>query len=282
MAPDSTEPFAPPPSDPPAPLPQVFGPKLEPFTADALADVEFLDFLGDPENKDAAVWKVNINGRGPYALKMFLFGTWEWFMRNTGGCYLSTPLAKGQYYTDYFDPFNCECRAYGRLKQEQREDLAVQSYGYLFLSAEQEVQVANLMRSIGVTAEENYWRRHQQHRGHPVRAIQMWEDVQDLRRIGIAVRDIHAGNYIGGKLIDFSRSWTIYHPCFDWTDPRDMKQNIMQDAQDLLEAPQGLEECSLGKAGWLDANPTLYDWRKWESDPEAVGAFIDKELVVAQ
>jgi hypothetical protein len=36
-------------------------------------------------------------------------------------------LATPQHYMDLFDAFNCECRAYGRLKEEGREDLAVRA-----------------------------------------------------------------------------------------------------------------------------------------------------------
>lgn len=44
-------------------------------------------------------------------------------------------------YINYLDPFHCECRVYGRLKQEGREDLAVRAYGYVLLTQAQERQV---------------------------------------------------------------------------------------------------------------------------------------------
>ena len=58
--------------NPPRPLPQVLDPKLAPFAPTAYADIEFIEQLGDPtSNKDGHVWKVKINGTGPfYALKM--------------------------------------------------------------------------------------------------------------------------------------------------------------------------------------------------------------------
>ncbi len=55
---------------PPTPLPLVPGPKLAPFTPDARAVIEFVEFLGRENDKDSQVWKVNINGAGPFALKM--------------------------------------------------------------------------------------------------------------------------------------------------------------------------------------------------------------------
>lgn len=38
-------------------LPRVPGPKLGPFTPAALADIKFLNKLGDDDNKDSHVWK---------------------------------------------------------------------------------------------------------------------------------------------------------------------------------------------------------------------------------
>ncbi len=56
---------------PPTPLPCVPGPKLAPFTPTAYADgIEFVKFLGYETDKDSLVWEVNINGAGPFALKM--------------------------------------------------------------------------------------------------------------------------------------------------------------------------------------------------------------------
>lgn len=51
---------------------------------------------------------------------------------------LHRPDPTPQEFIDYLDPFNCECRAYGRLKQEGCEDLAVRAYGYVLLTREQE------------------------------------------------------------------------------------------------------------------------------------------------
>jgi hypothetical protein len=59
-----------PPPSPPVPLPQVPGPKLTPFTPTAHADIEFIENLGGPNDKDSQVWEVKINKCGPFALKM--------------------------------------------------------------------------------------------------------------------------------------------------------------------------------------------------------------------
>jgi hypothetical protein len=83
---DSTTPS----SESPNPLPRVPGPKLAPFTPTAFAGIEFVEELGNPAvDMDSFVWKVRINGEGPYyALKMVrnprlgstlsLESAWDW------------------------------------------------------------------------------------------------------------------------------------------------------------------------------------------------------------
>ncbi len=61
---------------PPVPLPRVPGPRLAPFTPSAQADIEFIEFLGRQNDKDSLVWKVTINGAGPFALKV-VSGSWS-------------------------------------------------------------------------------------------------------------------------------------------------------------------------------------------------------------
>lgn len=67
----------------------------------------------------------------------FVFNTVRALETGSGG-YLEDSLVKNEAYVGYFDPFDCECRAYGRLQQERREDLAVRANGYLFLTPGQE------------------------------------------------------------------------------------------------------------------------------------------------
>ncbi|KAL2129115.1 hypothetical protein VTI74DRAFT_8205 [Chaetomium olivicolor] len=203
-----------PPSPPPPPFPRVPGPALAPFTPTAYADVDFLKSLGHSNDQDSYVWKVKTHNK-IYALKMFSFVQWE-YLKGAPGRYLTRPLANPQFYIDYFDPFNCECRVYGRLKQECREDLAVRAHGYLLLSPQQEAEVTR--RVTGQHCDQfskpdaeldgrNIWGRYEQHRGKPIRAIikdfasgicfapeqiaQMWDDLEALHALGILVRDIH-------------------------------------------------------------------------------------------
>jgi hypothetical protein len=125
------------------------------------------------------------------------------------------------------DPFHCECRAYGRLKEEGREDLAVRCDGYVFLSSEQEDALAQR----GFTD----WGRRDAAKGRPIRGIvkeyipnagtgpftyemlpRMRRDIQDLNRLGIVVWDVRTDNYRAGQLVDFSQAHTAPHMELDW------------------------------------------------------------------
>lgn len=174
-----------------------------------------------------------------------------------------------QLYADYFDPFNCECRAYGRLKEEKREDLAVKAYGYLLLTLGQEDDLARKVTGEPslpphTNADElngyNFWRRHEQHRGLPVRAIVkelvprkaldpnqaqgMWADLQALHSVGIFVGDTHGGNYLGGKLVDFSRSWTMYHPALVQIHDSTLRDLMLEELHNLLDRYYSLKNSS--------------------------------------
>lgn len=153
---------------------------------------------------------------------------------------------------------------------------------------------------------QGFWGRWEEHRGQSVRAIvkelvalkpdeegplefqashvqQMWEDLDTLHSLGILVRDIHYANYLRGKLVDFSRAWTMYHPTLDLVRPSDLHTLRKTDVLDLeqllydfwriesesipenFELPRGLLACT----GWSDdcgQDPREYDWRAREGD----------------
>lgn len=48
---------------------------------------------------------------------------------------------KDGYSFEYLDPFYNDCRAYGRLKQEKRDDVAIRAHGYILLTPAQEQRV---------------------------------------------------------------------------------------------------------------------------------------------
>jgi len=231
--------------DPRQPLPHVPGPKPSPFTPTAHAEIEFIEELGDPDNdKDGRVWKVLIDEDGPYALKMVCDSWTRWsgvlhvpsptlpyaadadsmstfqfhlihseFLSYTLAGGLNRSLASSQYYVDFFDPFNCECRAYGRLQEEKREDVAVRAHGYLLLTPAQEAEITSKgwgepYRPDDDEVELNStkpWQRSEQHRHLPIRCIvkdlatgpepftpmqisTLWCDLEDFHKVGSSSR----------------------------------------------------------------------------------------------
>ncbi|KAK7983571.1 hypothetical protein PG989_010973 [Apiospora arundinis] len=217
-------------------VPPVPGPKLYPFKdCDGPLDIKFLKFLGNGVH--ALVWSVLINGK-PYVLKVFnqfrsdyLESNWE------------VKLSKDEEYA-YFDAFSCECRAYGRIREAGLEQYVARCYGYIKLARSDFIPLLQhtelLERRLG------YKQRHQ---GRPFRAIvkeyvktdpnihpplpnlgtynvrwtnRVFRDANDakhlirgvkrLQKSGILVRDINSGNVMNGRLVDFSRAWTVPHP----------------------------------------------------------------------
>jgi hypothetical protein len=216
------------------------------------------------------------------------------------------PLPTPQDYIDYLDPFNCECRAYGRLKQEKREDLAIRAHGYILLSKDQERRVTEAMTGDFVDWEKYpepldadglFW-RWEAHRHEPLRAIvkdydtsstyyvpsqvpQMYDDLEELHKLGILVRDFHPGNYLGGKLIDFSMAWTMYHICVDRATPSEVKGTRLAESErfermvyelayredweeDDIKLPEALLRWHTEKDEDLGYDIRLYNWQKWE------------------
>lgn len=128
----------------------------------------------------------------------------------------------------HFDPFYAECRAYGRIEDRKRNGkVAVRCYGFTAVSALQEA-------ALYETFDVSEWDRPSEQYSLPVaerqsfRAIvkdliedqtplskimigRMLKDLKSLRRMALFVRDVKESNYKGGKLVDFSVSWTAPH-----------------------------------------------------------------------
>ena len=180
------------------------------------------------------------------------------------------PLANEQLYIDYFDPFSCECRAYGRLKEANHEDVAVKTHGYLLLTPQQEAEVAQRVtgEAYNPRSGNNFWAREEQHRKLPVRAIvkalasethhdpahsrDMWTDLQVIHSLGILVQDTHGGNYMDGKLVDFSRAWTMCHPSMDPSRAGALRRLLLSELQRLVDYYYELANSS---SKWLPAIP---------------------------
>lgn len=137
------------------------------------------------------------------------------------------------------DPFNCECRAYGRLKETNMEHIAIKCYGYVILSEEEE---KDLMKQSGV-----HWTRPHGQSRLGIRGIvkeympekepfgremipTMRQDMLDLQKLGIAVWDLRTDNYMMGKIVDFSQAMVVPHRDLDLTiDPAAAKYNSHTD-----------------------------------------------------
>lgn len=157
------------------------------------------------------------------------------------------------------------------------------------------------------------WCQSEQHRSHPIYAIvkdfgppgvkhltqsqvsHLWSDVEALHRIGILIRDLHVRNYMDGKLVDFSRVWTMYHPCLD-INPNTLNWLRVEDARELsdvisswlentpldspVEIPPVLKRCAgwYGGDGEIGADPSKYDWQKWGDDLNMAKDFFEEDL----
>lgn len=108
----------------------------------------------------------------------------------------------------------------------------------------------------------------------------MYDDLETLHSLGILIRDIHPRNYLDGKLIDFSRSWTMRHPCLERPSDRafcELRKDELRDFLNMLwawssnndpglEIPERLVPRAENPFGedHLGIDPRDYDWRKWE------------------
>ncbi|KAI7780717.1 hypothetical protein LA080_015614 [Diaporthe eres] len=57
----------------------------------------------------------------------------------------------------------------------------------------------------------------------------MYADLERLHELSILARDIHPGNYTGGKIVDFSMAGTMYHPCLDRSTPSNTLERRLEE-----------------------------------------------------
>ncbi|KAM0368037.1 hypothetical protein ACHAO7_005540 [Fusarium culmorum] len=244
------------------PLPTIEGPKLEAFTDDIENnDYELLEFLG--AGAHSAVMRMRIDDN-IYAVKFFRTH-WldkpEFEMDPIEEHYLMdrTPnfnaavddpqlQAVMDALVDQVTSFFSECRVYGRLKELDREDLAIKAHGYLRLyltpkfqkqwndaiavyfpndRAAQQSHEADAILEHYDLAQPAYaivkdWvKDHRSPDGNPLpnpvkkRLIKqipkMLHDLHQLHKCGIVIRDLKEQQYYEGKIGDFSHAWTIPH-----------------------------------------------------------------------
>ena len=125
----------------------------------------------------------------------------------------------------------------------------------------------------------------------------MWRDMETLHALGILVRDVKVANYLGGKLVDFSRAWTAPHPALEAISARSLRRQLVRDPAGLrdcvvhvgyaegwdwgeVKLPDELLEYASGieRQGAFGPDPRVYEWRRWEEDLEAVDAFLETEV----
>ncbi|KAL8417239.1 hypothetical protein RB596_007382 [Gaeumannomyces avenae] len=111
------------------PLPRCDGPKVSAFDFGGAQNIEFLQELG--EGLHGHVFRVRINNQ-IYALKLFRFLDYtDWTTPWDEHQLLDRDIMRVYY--DFWEPFNCELRAFGRLQEAGHEDLAIKCHGYLLL-----------------------------------------------------------------------------------------------------------------------------------------------------
>jgi hypothetical protein len=120
----------------------------------------------------------------------------------------------------------------------------------------------------------------------------MWADLKSLHSLGIFVGDTHGGNYLGGKLVDFSRSWTMYHPALVQIRNSILEGLVLEELQDLLDyyyfkktfglrtiaIPHDLEAFCSGHLAEYKFLPRAYNWLKWEENADAAKAYVEERL----
>ncbi|ETS86495.1 hypothetical protein PFICI_00323 [Pestalotiopsis fici W106-1] len=217
-------------------LPDVPGPKLMPFIPNGTPfELEFIKLLGSGEH--GHVWKVSING-DIYALKMFRFDD-----RFTPTRWWEVVLPKEDQRLWQF-AFNCECRAYARLKEVKKEFIAVPCYGYLILGEEHQ----KALRKKDKLNWKEDWGHSKKDRGQPLQALvkkfiewqpvrnddfeegfnrrrirlaidsaatarKLIENMKILHRAGILCNDVNNSNVLNGQFLEFSSAFTAPHPC---------------------------------------------------------------------
>ncbi|KFH43037.1 hypothetical protein ACRE_062450 [Hapsidospora chrysogenum ATCC 11550] len=248
-------------------LPRYQGPKLAPFPFKDPVNpaLTISGYLGG--GLHSHVFEAELDGK-KYALKLFkFFDPWATPFK----AQLKLGLITLEEVASVCDPFNCECRAYGRLKEVGREDLAIECHGYICLSPEQGAELA----------DRGYddWCRRDRHVRKPIMGIvkelldprrphftpkhydRMRKDVTDRNALGIVVLDIRAENYIDGRLVDLSKAYVSPHPALDWDStivPRDMVQEFC--TRDQLCFDEMMTD-------WNEARPrscsgAFYDWKQ--------------------
>jgi len=187
-----------------------------------------------------------------------IFQSWEPLLEDT------ITLQESVYYTD---AFYAECRAYGRIKEEQekgrlKRSIAIPCHGYLLLQ-EEDLQA---LRDRGVDLGEDDIddeARQLLGCGQHARAIvkdiasndtgicaknmrRVLADIRQLNQLKIYNKDIRSQNYRDGLLVDFGSSWTEPHRILDALDEVDKLEAAACRIEDLVNFDDMVEEEGIG------------------------------------
>ncbi|CAH0059177.1 unnamed protein product [Clonostachys solani] len=216
------------------PLPRrIKGPQLKPFDFQGPQQIEFLEHLGD--GLHSHVIKVKISEQ-IYALKLFMFSEEVDYFGPPLSCdYDEKDRKEVTAFYEFLDPFNCECRAFGRLHESGHPELAVECYGYVLLDEDHERalrdrfpgrKLEDIFQDEPGSRRRNFLTR--DGRQPPIRAIvkefgtgvdklrnrqlsKTLQDVVQLQQLGIIQVDVAQRQIINGKLCDFSTAMTTPH-----------------------------------------------------------------------
>ncbi|KAK7191786.1 hypothetical protein PSPO01_02235 [Paraphaeosphaeria sporulosa] len=212
-------------------LPEIDGPKLGPFKSPYFHysdDFQFEELLHEPSSSgggEGNVFKATLNGEA-YAVKLFKF-----FDKDEGRFRFWD--SQNEQITDVdlvgnLDPFNAECRAYGRIEEIYTKYrtknidigiIAIPCYGYIEISSSHERDIVARFGPLDFQRSETNTITPlraivKQYSSHiPIdpkkRSIKlMLRDLKTMHNNGLYPIDIRAENYREGRLVDFGMALT--------------------------------------------------------------------------
>ncbi|KAM6525385.1 hypothetical protein FALCPG4_010934 [Fusarium falciforme] len=204
------------------PLPHCDGPKLEPFDFQGPQKIEFLEYIGEGAHAHVFKFRFVYDDDWPSPVNK-----WDSDDRDA-----FASLA------NYAEPFNSECRAYGRLREADCEHLANRCFGYLLLEDANERAMMNQFKDHRIKFNGNIlFPEGMDMRGRflgkdgrppPIRGIvkefgqpekelsmrtlrSILKEVIQMQQLGIIRLDVADRQFINGKMADFSTAITFPH-----------------------------------------------------------------------
>ena len=254
-------------SQPPCP-----GPKLQQFQAHG-RPIEFVRLISDRETAaHSHVFEVKI-GAIHYALKVVRTYVWSYCAIDQSEQFRYYDLEEDELGLSdcenedpdlpfQVDPFFAECRAFGRINEKSKNrKLAVECFGYLYISAEREVELWRRFQAGGwARPSEEYDLEVSQRQSFRAVVKQLvpeettWNariakrilrNIKTLNALGVYVFDVRSQNIVGGKLVDFSASWTEPHVLFQ---TRDDDEVFSRKEEDLVMFDTMMEDLQIQNA----------------------------------